>query len=262
MNNLGAGCIDGPQYTKPHPVGPPTAFPFAQNTQMSDPTTSAGRWRLYHAHPWDLVPREAMQVQRKLAAQVKAIPLPQPVRTIAGVDVSVRGDRVRTAIVVVALPSLDVVDEAVWEGPVAYPYVPGLLSFREMPAILPALDRLSTTPDLFMTDSQGWAHPRRFGLACHLGVLLDRPALGVAKTRLIGTHDVLPVEKGNHVALMDRGEEVGRMVRTRTGVKPVYVSIGHRVTLAEAVALTLACAPRYKIPEPTRLAHLLSKRQD
>lgn len=214
---------------------------------------------LQHEHPWNVAPREAIAIQYKLACYVCAEPLPQTPETIAGVDVSVRGDHVQTAIVVVAFPSLHVVDYTVWQGPVTFPYVPGLLSFREMPAILPALEQLHTTPDLFMTDSQGLAHPRRFGLGCHLGVLLDWPTLGVAKSRLIGTFAQLAAEKGSQSSLLDQDEQVGVVLRTRQDIKPVYVSIGHRITLDEAVSLTLACCPRYKIPEPTRLAHLLSK---
>jgi deoxyribonuclease V len=215
---------------------------------------------IHHAHPWDLSPREAVALQRKLAAEVREEPLAGPVETVAGVDVSVRGDRVQTAVVVLRLPGLEVIDEAVWRGPVVFPYISGLLSFREIPAILPALERLHVRPDVFMTDSQGLAHPRRFGLACHLGVLLDRPTFGVAKTRLWGRYDDLGPEKGTTAPLCDKGQVIGAAVRTRAGVKPVFVSIGHRITLDEAVALTLACAPKYKIPEPTRLAHHLSRK--
>jgi deoxyribonuclease V len=139
--------------------------------------------------------------------------------------------------------------------------VPGLLSFREMPAILPALERLTIRPDVLMTDSQGRAHPRRMGLACHLGVLLDWPTVGVAKSKLTGDFDDLDAEKGSRAELVDRGEVVGVALRTRTDVKPVYVSVGHRITLDEAIALTLRCAPRYKIPEPTRHAHRLSREE-
>lgn len=214
---------------------------------------------LHHAHRWDVTPKEAVGIQRALAAQVRQEPLPRPVETIAGVDVSIRGNLAQAAIVVLRVPGLDPIDRAVWRAEVPFPYVPGLLSFREMPVILPALERLSVRPDVLMTDSQGLAHPRRFGLACHLGVLLDRPALGVAKTRFIGTFDPLAPDKGSQAVLYDKDEVIGTVLRTRTGVKPVFVSVGHRITLAEAVALTLACAPRYKIPEPTRQAHLLSR---
>ena len=144
---------------------------------------------LHHTHSWDVTPREAVTIQRELAEHVLFEPLPSAIETVAGVDVSVREDRVRAALVVLSLPGLDVVDQATWEGPVAFPYVPGLLSFREMPAVLPALDQLTVEPDVFILDAHGYAHPRRFGLACHLGVLLDKPAIGVAKSRLVGRYD-------------------------------------------------------------------------
>lgn len=214
---------------------------------------------LRHAHPWDVTPAEAVAIQRDLAARVRFEPLPADIETVAGVDVSVRGDRVRAALVVLRLADLEPVDQATWEGPVAFPYVPGLLSFREMPAILPALERLSVEPDVFVLDAQGYAHPRRFGLACHLGVLLDRPAVGVAKTRLVGRHAELPSEAGATADLIHRGEVVGRVVRTRAGVNPVFVSVGHRATLDDAVGLALRTATRYKLPMPTHLAHRLSK---
>jgi len=206
----------------------------------------------------NLSPREAVARQRELAEGVREEPLP-PLGTVAGVDVSVREGRVRAAVVVLALDGLRVVDHATWEGPVAFPYVPGLLSFRELPAIWPALERLRVAPDAFLLDAQGRAHPRRFGLACHLGVLLDRPAVGVAKSLLVGRHGDLGAPKGSTSDLVHRGEVVGRAVRTRAGVAPVYVSVGHRCTLDDAVALTLHCASRYKLPQPTHLAHRLSK---
>lgn len=212
-----------------------------------------------HAHAWDVSPREAIQIQRDLAACVREEPLAGPVETVAGVDVSVRGDRAQAAIVVLKLPELEVVDRSLWQCDVPFPYVPGLLSFREMPAILPALERLSIWPDVFMTDSQGRAHPRRFGLACHLGVVLDHPAVGVAKSLLTGRYSELPEDAGAHVPLVHKGETVGVALRTRARVNPVFVSVGHRVTLEDAISLTLACTTRYKIPEPTRQAHNYSK---
>lgn len=216
---------------------------------------------LHHAHPWDVSPSDAVAIQQRLAPLAREEPLDlDALETVAGLDVSVREDRVRAAVVVLRLPALAVVDEAIWEGPVAFPYVPGLLSFREVPAVLPALEKLRVEPDVLMLDAQGRAHPRRFGLACHLGVLLDRPALGVAKTILVGRHGALGEAKGSTADLVHRGEVVGRALRTREGVKPVYVSTGHRITLDDATALTLALTTRYKIPEPTRLAHRLSYR--
>lgn len=221
-----------------------------------------------HDHPWDVSVQTARDIQDRLAPKVASCSLQQtldaPVQTVAGIDVSIRGDRAKAAVSVLALPDLNVVGEAVHECEVPFPYVPGYLSFREMPSILPALDRLlqrtGRLPDVLVTDSQGYAHPRRFGLACHLGVVLDRPAFGVAKSILTGTlSGDLSLEKGSSVPLVDDGEQVGVALRTRSNVNPVYVSIGHRLTLDEAVDLTLRCSPRYKIPETTRHAHRLSQ---
>lgn len=218
-------------------------------------------FELHHAHPWDVAPKAAIRIQKALADAVCAAPLDGPVDTVAGIDVSIRDDTAQAAIAVLQLPDLDVIDTATHRCAVPFPYVPGLLSFREMPAILPALEQLTVRPDVLMTDSQGLAHPRRFGLACHLGVLLDWPTLGVAKSRLTGEPaGTLATEKGARVPLVDEGEPVGVLLRTRTDVKPVYVSIGHRMALDDAVQIALACSPRYKIPEPTRQAHKLSRR--
>jgi deoxyribonuclease V len=157
---------------------------------------------LRHDHPWDVSPDEAKALQTRLAPEVEAAPLPDDVETVAGVDVSIRDDTAQAAVAVLRLPDLEVVDRAVHRCDVPFPYVPGLLSFRETPAVLPALERLSTTPDVLMTDSHGLAHPRRFGFACHLGVLLDWPTLGVAKSILVGTPDGdLDPEKGSRVPL-------------------------------------------------------------
>ena len=217
---------------------------------------------LHHAHAWDISPREAIEIQQQLRDHVKSAPLGKPPRTIAGLDVSIRGDVAQVAISVLEVDTLAVVDEALLRGPVPFPYVPGLLSFREIPAILPALAQLQSLPDVLMLDGQGLAHPRRFGLACHLGVLLDRPAFGVAKSLLVGKFEGLGEERGSVAPLVHKSEEVGKAVRTRTRVSPVYVSVGHRITLDEAVALTMETAGRYRIPEPTRQAHLLSRRLD
>ena len=216
---------------------------------------------LRHEHPWDVTPKEAVAIQRELAVHVRPEPLETPVETVAGIDVSIRGDLAQAAVAVVSLPDFEVVDRSVYRAEVPFPYVPGLLSFREMPVVLPALAQLAVRPDVLMTDSQGLAHPRRFGLACHLGVLLDWPAVGVAKSRLWGRHDEPGRQKGASVPLLDGSDVIGAVVRTRTDVKPVYVSIGQRVTLDDAVGLTLRCATRYKLPEPTRLAHHLSRKE-
>ncbi len=216
-------------------------------------------FKLHYAHPWNVSPKEAIAIQRELAGKVQATPLSVPVKYIAGVDVSVRGNDLQTAIAVLDINSLELVDKVTWQGKVQFPYIPGLLSFREMPAIIPALKKLSVMPDIFMTDSQGLAHPRRFGLACHLGVLLDKPAFGVAKTRYIGRYKEPDMKKGSRSILEDKNEIIGSVIRTRANVKPVFVSLGHRTTLDDAIRLTLACTTRYKIPEPTRLAHHLSR---
>jgi deoxyribonuclease V len=218
---------------------------------------------LQYDHSWDVEPVEAKRIQRRLASEVEVSPLSLDVETVAGIDVSIRDDTAQAAVAVLRLPDLEVVDRAVHRTDVPFPYVPGLLSFRETPPVLPALEQLSGTPDVLMTDSHGLAHPRRFGFACHLGVLLDHPTLGVAKSILTGTiEDPLDPEKGSRVPLVDDGETIGAVLRTRTDVNPVYVSVGHRLTLDEATALTLRCSPRYKIPEPTRQAHKLSRKTE
>jgi len=198
-------------------------------------------------------------VQRRLAGLVREEPIPSSPRLVAGMDVSVRRDWCRAAVVVVAPEEKEVVESAIWEGPTPFPYVPGLLSFREMPAIIPAVSQLTSSPDLFLLDAQGLAHPRRFGLACHFGVYFDVPAIGVAKTRLTGSHVDPAVERGSQADLLDADEVIGRVVRTRAGVKPVYVSVGHRCTLDDAAALILQFATRFRLPHPTHLAHRLSK---
>lgn len=183
------------------------------------------------------------------------------VRTVAGIDVGFErgGKMARAAVVVLDFPSLALREQAVACAPVRFPYVPGYLSFRELPAVCAALARLSIAPDLLLCDGQGLAHPRRFGLACHLGVLTDTPSIGVAKSRLLGVpRGRLARAKGSWVPLVDGKETIGAVVRTRSGVKPLYVSIGHRVSLKTAVEYVLRCTTRYRLPETTRLAHRLA----
>ena len=223
-------------------------------------------FELYHGHEWDVSTTEAIRIQRSIAERVRFKPLGSPPTTIAGVDVSFR--RVgykeydaQCGVAVLSLPDLKIVDSVRWQGDVTFPYVPGLLSFREIPSVVEALEDLTVWPDVIMTDGQGYAHPRRLGLACHLGIALDIPTFGVAKKRLVGTFGPLATEKASTTPLFDADEVIGMVVRTRQNVKPVFVSVGHRITLEEAVDLTLACARRYKIPEPTRAAHRLSREQ-
>jgi len=180
---------------------------------------------------------------------------PRAVKTVAGVDVGFHGDLARAAVVVLGFPGLEPVDYALAEVPVLFPYIPGLLAFREGPAVLAALDRLRTWPDLLIFDAQGLAHPRRLGLASHLGVVLDWPSIGCAKSRLFGLAEQPGNDRGDWAPICDDGETIGAAVRTRPDVRPVYVSIGHRVDLLTAIDLVLGCTRGYRLPETTRYAH-------
>jgi len=206
-------------------------------------------------HPWDLAPKDARALQVELAAQVRIAPPIAPITMVAGVDVSLRRGIARAAVVVLALPALVELERVCVDAPITYPYVPGLLSFREAPVILQALERLAHTPEVLMLDAQGYAHPRRLGLASHIGVLLDHPTVGCAKSRLCGTYEEPGRERGATSYLYDQDEVIGAVLRTRTGVRPVYVSLGHRMTLEAALDLVLACGKGYRLPEPTRQAH-------
>jgi deoxyribonuclease V len=209
------------------------------------------------SHPWDLTTGQARELQVQLASKVitKTTFEPAQVRTVAGVDVSVRGSQARAAVVVLGYPDLEPMDHGLSEGPVSFPYVPGLLTFREGPFVLEALAQLGTWPDLLVFDGQGIAHPRRIGLAAHMGVMLDRPSIGCAKSRLTGTHEEPGPVAGDWVPLYDGEQVIGAVVRTRTRVKPVYVSIGHRLDLPTAIEFVLGCTRGFRLPETTRYAH-------
>ena len=183
-----------------------------------------------------------------------------PVRWVGGIDVGFEqaGTVTRAAAVVLNFPELEVQDRVLVRQPTRFPYIPGLLSFREIPAVLQALERLQRLPDLLLCDGQGYAHPRRFGLACHVGVLTDIPSIGAAKSRLLGTHGLLPEAKGSRIPLLDQGETIGMVVRTRARVSPLYISLGHRIGLESAVDYVMACCPHYRLPETTRQAHRLA----
>ena len=215
------------------------------------------------SHPWDLSPAEAIELQQSLRARVRLQPLElETIRTVAGVDAGFPGGQARAAVVVLAFPSLQVVEEAAAEVPIPFPYIPGLLSFREIPAVLAALERLHSLPDVLICDGQGIAHPRRLGIASHLGVLLDRPALGCAKSILVGRHAPVGEAVGSQSALVDGGEVIGAVVRTRANVKPVILSPGHRIDVESGVRLALACSRGCRLPEPTRLADRLASQRD
>jgi deoxyribonuclease V len=216
--------------------------------------------KLHHRHPWDLSTTEARALQEQLARLVVREDRFDRLDRVAGVDVGFEdsGRTARAAVVVLDYPGLELEAQAIARSRCRFPYVPGLLSFREVPAILEAMEKLRQLPDMVLCDGQGLAHPRRFGLACHLGVLTDIPTIGVAKTRLIGAHDEVPVTRGSWAPLEDRGERIGAVLRTRHAVNPLFISTGHRVSLESALRLTLACAPRYRLPETTRQAHRLA----
>jgi deoxyribonuclease V len=212
------------------------------------------------SHPWKVSVEEARRIQLELAARVVTEDAFGQVHTVAGVDVGFEGGNriARAAVAVLSFPDLELIEHAIVRRPVDFPYVPGYLSFREIPAALEALERLDRQPDLILCDGQGRAHPRRFGLASHLGLCLDRPTIGVAKSRLIGEYREPGYRRGSHTPLRDDGEVIGAVLRTRTRVKPLFVSIGHRISLASAVDYTLRCCTRYKLPETTRWAHRLA----
>ncbi len=204
--------------------------------------------------------QDLIERQRTLAGQVITTDqLPKTLTTVAGVDVAFPngGRTTRAAAVLMRFPDLVLIEEAVVEQPTTLPYIPGLLSFRELPAILGALAQLPR-PDLVLCDGQGLAHPRRFGVACHLGVETGLPAIGVGKSRLCGQHEKPGLTRGACSPLMDGEERIGTVLRTRQGVRPVYVSIGYKICLEQACDVVLACAPRFRLPEPIRRADRLA----
>ncbi len=221
-------------------------------------------------HDWNLAPREAIALQRRLAGRVEREDRLGPVRHIAGVDIGFeqRGEITRAAVVVLAWPAqesgeFEVVERMVHREPTRMPYIPGLLSFREVPAALGAFAKLTVRPELVMVDGQGVAHPRRVGVASHLGLWLDLPTIGVAKSRLCGRHGEPGPERGDWTPLTDGPEDevIGAVLRSRVGVKPLFVSSGHRVSLATALEWVTACLRRTKLPEPTRLADRFASRR-
>lgn len=211
-------------------------------------------------HTWPTTIPEAIALQEQLRSQVVVADDFAEVRTVAGVDVGFEAENTvtRAAVVVLSYPDLQPLDYALTRGPVTFEYVPGLLSFREIPVVLQALEQLTIQPDLLICDGQGIAHPRRLGIASHLGILIDRPTIGCAKSLLIGHFRAPPDERGAAVPLIDHGEQIGVVLRTRAGTKPVYVSPGHRVGIQSAADFVMGCVTRYRLPETTRAAHNLA----
>ena len=214
-------------------------------------------------HAWDLSIREAIDLQKKIAALVEREDRHPALRTIAGVDVAYgrrgKSATARGAAVLFDFETLNVVDQAAVEVATTFPYVPGLLTFREAPAAIAAVGALATVPDLLICDGQGIAHPRRCGVASHLGLVLDLPSIGAAKSRLIGSHEEPAADRGAWTSLVNEGEIVGACLRTRSNVSPIYVSIGHRICLSRAIRLVMRFSIGFRLPEPTRLADKLSR---
>jgi deoxyribonuclease V len=210
-------------------------------------------------HQWDVTPKEAIEIQQRLRSMVSVAGLDKEPRLVAGCDISFDkgSDVVYAGIVVLELPTLAEVGCSTTVAQVKFPYIPGLLSFRESPALLEAWEKLETQPDVVMIDGQGYAHPRRFGIASHFGVLIDLPTVGCAKTVLVGKYEEPDAKAGSYSPLIDREELIGAALRTQDGVNPVFVSVGHRINLESAIEVVLHCTKDYRIPEPTRQAHLL-----
>ena len=215
-------------------------------------------------HSWNLSYSRAREVQADLACKVEFTHLKKSPKLIAGLDCafSKDGEKIFAVVIVLRLPQFEIVETVSASKKVTFPYIPGLLSFREAPVCLAAVEKLQRQPDLFIIDGQGIAHPRRLGLAAHLGLFLEKPTIGCAKSRLTGTYEEPSLEKGAYSMLKDekgkkntQSEIIGAVLRTRTNVKPVFVSVGHKCLLEDAVRVVLECAVKYRLPEPTRLAH-------
>jgi deoxyribonuclease V len=208
-------------------------------------------------HNWNLSPQQAIQLQKQLAYEViTEDKLNNPIKTVAGIDLGydVKNDTSRAVVVILSFPELELLESSEARLPIQFPYVPGLLSFRETPVAIKALENLKLTPDVILCDGQGLAHPRRFGIACHIGVIADVPTIGVAKSLLVGKYQDLAEERGSIAPLVHRGEQVGVALRTKFKVQPLFVSVGHKISLETATEIVLRCAPKYRLPETTRLA--------
>ena len=217
--------------------------------------------KIYQPHPWPSSIEEATKIQESLRKQVIITDqLDQPIQYVTGVDMGFLedGKMCRAAVAVLSFPDLEIVETSLAYRPTTFPYIPGFLSFREIPAIIDALEKIQTIPNLILCDGQGTAHPRRLGIACHLGIIIDIPTIGVAKSWLIGKYEELPAVRGSWQPLIHENETIGAVLRTRTGVKPLYISSGHRISLETAIEYVLKCTPKYRLPETTRIADKLA----
>ena len=207
-------------------------------------------------HNWNLTPQEAVRIQKEFRERLVLRWDERPIHTIGGVDVSIKSESTRAAIVVLRYPDLTPLEAALADTPLVFPYIPGLLAFREGPAVLAAWNKLQNKPDLLMFDGQGIAHPRGVGIASHMGLWLERPTIGVAKSRLYGLHSEVGPTRGDRAALLDKNTNViGAVLRTREKTNPLYISPGHLMDVDHAVEFVLACSAGYRLPEPTRWAH-------
>lgn len=217
--------------------------------------------KISQRHTWSLTVDEAIKIQEKLKDEViTEDKIKEPVQYVAGVDMGFEADGTisRAAVAVLSFPDLQLQETSLARRSTTFPYIPGFLSFREIPAVLDALEKIKTTPDIILCDGQGIAHPKRFGIACHLGLIVDMPTIGVAKSLLVGKHEEIPDTRGSWQPLIHRGERIGAVLRTRVGVKPIYVSSGHRVSLPTAIDYVLHCTTKYRLPETTRIADKLA----
>lgn len=207
-------------------------------------------------HNWNLTPQEAVRVQAEMREQLVLRWDDRPVSIIGGVDVSIQTEFTRAAIVVLRYPDLGPIEAVLDDAPLLFPYIPGLLAFREGPAVLAAWSKLQNKPDLLMFDGQGIAHPRGIGIASHMGLWLERPTIGVAKSRLYGRHEEVGPKRGDRADLLDnKGKLIGTVIRTREKTNPLYISPGHLMDVRHAVEFVMACSTNYRLPEPTRWAH-------
>jgi len=210
------------------------------------------------SHRWDLPVEEAQELQQQLASRVIKERTFGEIKLVAGIDVGFRGEEAVAGVVVLKYPEMTEVEKVTVKVPVTFPYIPGLLAFREGPAIISALEKLQSEPDLLIVDGQGIAHPRRMGIATHIGIIFDKPSIGCAKSRLTGSYHEPGLEKGSWSYLYDGPEIIGAVLRTKEKAPPLFISIGHRIDLKSALEIVLACCRGDRLPEPTRLAHLLS----
>ena len=212
-------------------------------------------------HDWNLSPRDAIELQKQLAFEViRQDQFAEPIKTVAGIDLGydAKNDTSRAVVVVLSFPDLQLIEKTEALLPIQFPYVPGLLSFRETPVAVKALEKLENAPDLILCDGQGIAHPRRFGIGCHIGIIADVPTIGVAKSILVGKFESLGEQRESVAPLIHRGEQIGVALRTKDKTQPIYVSVGHRISLETAVNYVLQCTPKYRLPETTRLADKLA----